>query len=81
MRLDARQLIEAAAAAGSTDKDTFNQVANVDGVDLSYPEGGLCPHNSAENHLQPVPGAALVQVVDGAYVSAVEFSCWRLLDE
>ena len=74
------QIMAAVAAQGDVnDMELFNQVANVDGVDIDFVlEGAPCPWNTLTAHVDGVPGAALVSVEDAAYTVVVPFQCWSL---
>jgi branched-chain amino acid transport system substrate-binding protein len=73
------QMLRAVAAEGEITSETFRSVVEA-GFTSETLEGGLGPVSYPEGHSAPVPCAGAVQVVDGAYESAVPFACYDLVE-
>jgi branched-chain amino acid transport system substrate-binding protein len=64
---------------GEITPDSFRELAE-SGWEYEQVDGGIGPISYPEGHTNPAPCAGLVKVEDGAYVSAVPFQCYELLD-
>jgi len=70
------QMLQAVAADGEITSENFFAMVEGGFTSETY-EGGLGAVTYPDNHFEGVPCSAAVQVVDGAYVSAVPFACYE----
>jgi ABC-type branched-subunit amino acid transport system substrate-binding protein len=71
------QMLQAVAAEGEITSENFFAVIEEGGFTSETVDGGLGAVTFPENHFEGVPCSAAVQVLDGAFASAVPFTCYE----